>query len=300
MSESGRDLLTQEEIDALLAEIDSGPAGPSLDPDEEPVLAELLGAVAGEAAPLVGVGAPAGAGGVTDLEVVPAGEAGGALAGGTVVAVLQEPVKLSVAVGPAAPGREPEAPALEAAAAAVSRALAAVVGKPVTLQVQWRPAGGLDALGESDKDAPVVIGRWGSGSAAAVAPLAGLRALLEQAQAQAGAPAPAPAPEPVPEPADYPELDGPHERATRAAIELLYDVPLEVTAVLGRTRRQVGEVLALGPGSVLELDKLAGEPVELLVNGKLIARGEVVVIDEHFAVRITDIVSRAERLKQLR
>src|SRR5690606_39781197 len=87
---------------------------------------------------------------------------------------------------------------------------------------------------------------------------------------------------------------------SRAAIELLYDVPLEVTAVLGRTRRQIGEVLNLGPGSVLELDKLAGEPVDLLVNGKLIARGEVVVIDEHFGVRITDIVSRAERLKRMR
>jgi flagellar motor switch protein FliN/FliY len=84
--------------------------------------------------------------------------------------------------------------------------------------------------------------------------------------------------------------------AAGQGLDLLMDVPLRVTVELGRTRMQIRDVLELGKGSVVELDKLAGEPVDLLVNGKLIARGEVVVIDENFGVRVTDIVSPAERL----
>ena len=78
-------------------------------------------------------------------------------------------------------------------------------------------------------------------------------------------------------------------------ISLLLDVPMTLTVELGRTRQLVKDILGLGEGSIIELDKLAGEPVDLLVNGKLIAKGEVVVIDENFGVRITDIVSPAER-----
>jgi flagellar motor switch protein FliN/FliY len=83
-------------------------------------------------------------------------------------------------------------------------------------------------------------------------------------------------------------------------LELVLDVPLKVTVELGRTRMQIRDVLDLGKGSVVELDKLAGEPVDLLVNGKLIARGEVVVIDENFGIRVTDIVSPAERFSSFR
>lgn len=82
-------------------------------------------------------------------------------------------------------------------------------------------------------------------------------------------------------------------------LDLLLDIPLEVTVELGRTKRLIKDVLELGVGSVIELDKLAGEPVDVLVNGKLVARGEVVVIDENFGVRITDIITPAERVKQL-
>jgi flagellar motor switch protein FliN len=82
-------------------------------------------------------------------------------------------------------------------------------------------------------------------------------------------------------------------------LDLLMDVPLEVTVELGRTRRQVREVLELGPGSVIELDKLAGEPVDININGRLIARGEVVVVEENFGVRITDIISPSNRLGPL-
>ncbi len=80
-------------------------------------------------------------------------------------------------------------------------------------------------------------------------------------------------------------------------ISLLLDVEMTMTVELGRTTRLVKDILGLGEGSIIELDKLAGEPVDLLVNGKLIARGEVVVIDENFGVRVTDIVSQDERFK---
>lgn len=79
-------------------------------------------------------------------------------------------------------------------------------------------------------------------------------------------------------------------------IGLLLDVPLKLTVELGRTTKLVKEILALAPGSVVELDKLAGEAVDILVNEKLIAKGEVVVIDENFGVRITEIINPEERL----
>lgn len=79
-------------------------------------------------------------------------------------------------------------------------------------------------------------------------------------------------------------------------IELLMDVALEVSVELGRSHMSIGEILSLRTGSVIELDKLAGEPVDVSVNGTLIARGEVVVVDEKFGVRITEVVSKARRL----
>lgn len=82
-------------------------------------------------------------------------------------------------------------------------------------------------------------------------------------------------------------------------LNMLLDIPLQVSVELGKTKRSVKEILELGSGSIIELDKLAGEPVDILVNRQLIAQGEVVVIDENFGVRITDIVSQRERIKQL-
>jgi len=82
---------------------------------------------------------------------------------------------------------------------------------------------------------------------------------------------------------------------TDTNINLIMDVPLQVTVELGRTRKLIRDILELAPGSVIELDKLAGEAVDILVNGKLIAKGEVVVIDDNFGVRITEIVSPLER-----
>ena len=83
-------------------------------------------------------------------------------------------------------------------------------------------------------------------------------------------------------------------------LSMLMDIPLQVTVELGRTKRSVKEILELSSGSIIELDKLAGEPVDILVNSRLIAKGEVVVIDENFGVRVTDIMSQSDRLKKIR
>ncbi|WP_144527098.1 flagellar motor switch phosphatase FliY [Peribacillus simplex] len=83
-------------------------------------------------------------------------------------------------------------------------------------------------------------------------------------------------------------------------LSMLMDIPLQITVELGRTKRSVKDILELSSGSIIELDKLAGEPVDILVNSCLIAKGEVVVIDENFGVRVTDIMSQSERLNKIR
>ena len=95
--------------------------------------------------------------------------------------------------------------------------------------------------------------------------------------------------------APVPNLQSSQEQGS---IDLLFDVQLHLSVELGRTSIPVREILQLGPGSIVELDKLAGEPVDILVNGKLIARGEVVVVDENFGVRVTEIASQTEALSQ--
>lgn len=82
-------------------------------------------------------------------------------------------------------------------------------------------------------------------------------------------------------------------------LDLILDVPLQISVELGRTNKTIKDILNFSQGSIVELDKLAGEPVDMLVNGKLFAKGEVVVIDENFGVRITDIVSPMDRIKNL-
>ncbi|MEK4648269.1 flagellar motor switch phosphatase FliY [Exiguobacterium sp. FSL W8-0210] len=144
------------------------------------------------------------------------------------------------------------------------------------------------------------------------APQATAQAQPEQPQPQAQpTPAPAPAMEqrtvvPPPEPKATPvgvspvqfsQLGEMEVEGTPGNIGMLYDVPLNVTVELGRTRRSVRDILELTQGSVIELDKLAGEPVDVLVNNTLIATGEVVVIEENFGVRITEIVNTKERLR---
>ena len=83
-------------------------------------------------------------------------------------------------------------------------------------------------------------------------------------------------------------------------LDFILDIPLKVTVELGRTQILIKDLLQLGQGSVLELDKLAGEPLEILVNGKLVAKGEVVVVNEKFGIRLTDIISPIERIETLK
>lgn len=83
-------------------------------------------------------------------------------------------------------------------------------------------------------------------------------------------------------------------------LDFILDIPLKVSVELGRTKVVIKDLLQLGQGSVLELDKLAGEPLEVLVNGKLVARGEVVSVNEKFGIRLTDIISPLERIESLK
>lgn len=91
----------------------------------------------------------------------------------------------------------------------------------------------------------------------------------------------------------------PRQDGNRRELDFILDIPLDVSAELGRTRLLINELLQLGQGSVVELNKLAGEPLEVYVNGKMVARGEAVVINEKFGIRLTDIISPIERVKQL-
>ncbi len=95
------------------------------------------------------------------------------------------------------------------------------------------------------------------------------------------------------------EAKAPRQGSSNRELDFILDIPLDVSAELGRTRLLINELLQLGQGSVVELNKLAGEPLEVYVNGKMVARGEAVVINEKFGIRLTDIISPMERVKQL-
>jgi flagellar motor switch protein FliN len=108
--------------------------------------------------------------------------------------------------------------------------------------------------------------------------------------------------EPKTEVADisFGELQPNGARKGNMDIDFILDIPLTLTVELGRSKMLISELLQLGQGSVLELSKLAGEPMDIFINQRLIARGEVVVVNEKFGVRLTDIVSPAERVNRLR
>ena len=92
-------------------------------------------------------------------------------------------------------------------------------------------------------------------------------------------------------PIQFQAFDAPNAPGVQKGIDLVYNIPLQVTVELGKTKKEISEILEFGSGTVVVLDKIAGDPVEIVVNGKLIARGEVVVIDENYGVRITDIIN---------
>jgi flagellar motor switch protein FliN len=117
--------------------------------------------------------------------------------------------------------------------------------------------------------------------------------LMEESERAGGSPTP------VVEKMGFDNLT-PAKQSEPRNLNMLMDVSLPISIELGRTTMAIEDILNLGPGSVVELDKLAGEPVDLLVNNKLLAKGEVVVIDENFGVRITTMVSKSERIRSLK
>lgn len=122
------------------------------------------------------------------------------------------------------------------------------------------------------------------------------------AAAPAAAPAPAPAPAPAAAASAAQSVFKPLAGATSGQgtdIDLIMDVPVQLTVELGRTRLTIKNLLQLGQGSVVELDGLAGEPMDIFVNGYLIAQGEVVVVEEKYGIRLTDIITPSERINRL-
>lgn len=116
------------------------------------------------------------------------------------------------------------------------------------------------------------------------------------------------APEPTPAPAAtsaqpasslFKPLSGPEGTTSSTDIDLIMDVPVQLTVELGRTRLTIKNLLQLGQGSIVELDALAGEPMDIFVNGYLIAQGEVVVVEDKYGIRLTDIITPSERLNRL-
>jgi len=105
---------------------------------------------------------------------------------------------------------------------------------------------------------------------------------------------------PVDKPFAFSDLDESPEEISSGNMDFILDIPLEITIELGRTKMLINELLRLGQGSVIELPKMAGETMEVMANNKLIARGEVVTMNEKYALRLTEIISPAERIEKLR
>ena len=127
-------------------------------------------------------------------------------------------------------------------------------------------------------------------------------ALAEQTAATRPEPAAAPEPGELAEAAAdevFQPLLGQPATTAKADIDLILDVPVQLTVELGRTKLTIKDLLQLGQGSVVELDGLAGEPMDIFVNGYLIAQGEVVVVDDHYGIRLTDIITPSERISRL-
>lgn len=124
-------------------------------------------------------------------------------------------------------------------------------------------------------------------------------ALAEQTASAAPPPAPAPAPAPV-EQAVFQQLPESHARQSNSVdIDRVLDVPVQLTTEIGRTRLTIKNLLQLSQGSVVELDGLAGQPLDVLINGYLIAQGEVVVVNDKYGIRLTEIITPSERIQKL-
>jgi len=139
---------------------------------------------------------------------------------------------------------------------------------------------------DENEDSPISDDDWGA-------------AIAEQEQAEANAAAAASS-APLASPAVFKEFsEKAPQTATHNDIDFILDIPVQLTVELGRTKIAIKNLLQLAQGSVVELDGLAGEPMDVLVNGCLIAQGEVVVVNDKFGIRLTDIVTPAERIRKL-
>ncbi len=105
---------------------------------------------------------------------------------------------------------------------------------------------------------------------------------------------------PAPQAANFPKLEEGKSEGEPRNLDLILDIPMTISVQLGATKMMIKDLLQLGQGSVVELEKLAGEPLDVLVNQKLVARGEVVVVNEKFGIRLTDVVSAVERVQHLK
>jgi len=211
----------------------------------------------------------------------------GALALGVARLLLGEPASNA----PAQPGAEDDDALRELAnqvASGVATALGECLGTSVGFEspaAQWMAAGGSELPAWADAISLTMT--VSVGGLTADASLVVPRAVTAPTHAAA------------PVEVTLPPLRESPSRKNGNGMELLLDISLPVTVELGRTRMMIRDILHLAPGSVLELDKLAGEPVDILINDKSIAHGEVVVIDENFGVRLTSIVTPSERVASL-
>ncbi|HTJ99264.1 MAG TPA: flagellar motor switch protein FliN [Bordetella sp.] len=161
--------------------------------------------------------------------------------------------------------------------------------KPAAASDDWA-----DALAEQSRAAPPT-------QADGLKPADDWADALAEQTAAASAPASSAPAAPAAKPAGgsvFKPLSGTSEKST-TDIDLIMDVPVQLTVELGRTRLTIKNLLQLGQGSVVELDGLAGEPMDIFVNGYLIAQGEVVVVDDKYGIRLTDIITPAERINRL-
>lgn len=328
----GGEILSQSEIDALLQIY--GQEGGEPSPAERealarvadllaeavrvawsglglPVAVEGTGVVSGSGATAVPGGA-AGAGDVGEAVLALPARVGGSLrgqlefwlAGGSLEGVAANALGMWSGAGSLSPEELAQLGKVAGSfLPALAEGLGSLCGRPL-----WLEAGEPVVVGPSDlsgrlagKEAWVrleVRVRVGeaAGAVHALWPLDEVRQFLSLVEERGGE-APQGAAEQAEEPFADVRADAPVHGPL--SIELLLDVPLTVTVELGRAERPIKDILALAPGSVVELDRLAGESVDVMVNGRLIARGEVVVVDDRFGIRITDIVSRAERLRRL-
>jgi len=125
----------------------------------------------------------------------------------------------------------------------------------------------------------------------------------EKIEEKHAAPSAYAAPEPAPvitQPAVFTQLTPPAEKPKAENIDLILDIPVSIKAVLGKSELTVRELIEMAPGKVLELDKMAGEPVDLIVNDRLVAHGEIIVVDEKFGVKVMNVLSKAERIYNLK